>query len=262
MKAKYFKFYTFKEMSIYEMSLMSMILSYHKSGKVICFSNEYASLRLGLSKKTITRTLNSLKDKGFIGSDITPFKRFIRVLKDPEPYIFNDDICDLETSGLTDHTYGLIDHTYGLTDPTYGLTDQGVWTDSPTYIKEYIKDYNKDVVAAAQETTPPSLLDFLIKEFNEVYRKQECIVLWNTLTQEEQTKAVGMVEAVKQYQREKGKEYDLYYYLSQRVFDWKTLTNIHNRLNKQKNIKKELSQEEKLRIFEKQNPDFYNNLKT
>jgi hypothetical protein len=262
MKAEYFKFYTFKDMSIYEMSLMSMILSYHKSGKVICFSNEYAALRLGLSKKTITRTMNTLKDKGFIEPQYTPLKRFVKVLKEPEPYSFNDDVCDLETSGLTDHTYGLIDHTYGLTDPTYGLRDQGVWTNSPTYIKDNIKDNIKDVVAAVEETTTPSLLDFLIKEFNEVYRKQECILVWNTLTQQEQTQAVEMVGAIKEYQREKGKDYDLYYYLSKRVFTWKTLTNIQRRLTKQKNVKKDLSPEEKARIFEQQNPDFFNNLKT
>jgi enoyl-[acyl-carrier-protein] reductase (NADH) len=58
-------------MNIYEMGLMSLILSYHKSNKVICFSNEYAELRLGLSKNTISRTISSLRQKGFIETDMT-----------------------------------------------------------------------------------------------------------------------------------------------------------------------------------------------
>ena len=71
MKDKYFRFYTFRDMNIYEMGLMSLILSYHKSNKVICFSNEYAELRLGLSKNTISRTISSLRQKGFIETDMT-----------------------------------------------------------------------------------------------------------------------------------------------------------------------------------------------
>lgn len=246
MKAEYFKFYTFNQMSIYEMALMSMILSYHKSGKVICFSNEYAALRLGLSKKTITRTMNSLKDKGFIEAQNTPLKRFIKVLKEPEPYSFNDDICDLETSGLTDHTYGLTDHTYGLIDHTYGLTDQGVGTNSPTYIKDNIKEDIKDV-AGVETTTSP--LDFLIEEFNEVSRVSECFQVWENMTDENKQTAIEMVEATKQYQRKKNIRYDLYYYLTKPVWGWATIRNINTDLNKQKNVKKDLSPQEKASIF-------------
>lgn len=261
MKDRFIKFRVYEGLSQSECLLMSLIISLNEAGNVICFSNEYASFSLGSSISSVKRDLKKLRDLGYIETTSPSMKRKIKLINKPKVLDFSIEECEIQEDQIepvvAQNEPAQNSHRLNMSQ-SVAQNEPVTGSNRATYKIEYKKEDKIDV--AAVETTP-SLLDFLIKEFNEVYRKQECLLVWNTLTQQEQTQAVEMVGAVKEYQREKGKDYDLYYYLSQRVFTWKTLTNIQRRLNKQKNVKKDLSPEEKLRIFEEQNPDFFNNLK-
>ena len=255
MKDKYFRFYTFRDMNIYEMGLMSLILSYHKSNKVICFSNEYAALRLGLSKNTISRTISSLRQKGFIETDITPIKRFIRVILEPETITLGQDTCDLsdQTPPLTGDTSNLIGEGVSP-NRVGGLTSQVI----PSHligehiIKRDIKEDNKEDVVVAKQETPTTDFDLLVKSYGEKNRINESFNLWINLSDVEKKEALDRVDACKIYTQQNQVQYDLWYYLNKKVFQWGSLFAIQKEINKQKKVKPVLTNQEKLRRFEQE----------
>jgi vacuolar-type H+-ATPase subunit I/STV1 len=229
---------------------MSLIISLNEAGNVICFSNEYASFSLGTSISSVKRDLKRLKDLGYITTTSSNQTRKIKVLTRPKVLDFSVEECE-----ITEAQNELVEAQNEPAQNTQRLNmsqqvaqyEPAAGSNRATYKIEYKKEDKIDV--AGVKTTTQSPLDFLIKEFNEVSRVSECFQVWENMTEENKQSALEMVEATKQYQREKNMTYDLYYYLTKPVWGWGTIRTINKKLNQQKNVKKDLSPQEKGSIF-------------
>ena len=97
MKDTFISYRPYTDLTLVESMLMSWIISLNDAKQSICFSNEYASKMLKVSIPTITRSVSSLKKKGFINT-FQPLgdKRFIHLVKYPEIEVIGFQSCDIE----------------------------------------------------------------------------------------------------------------------------------------------------------------------
>lgn len=216
-KRRYTPIYDFVGLDLVELCIMSFVVSLSENGKVVCASNEYLSNRFRVSNRTITRTISSLKEKGFIEIHITPSKRFIRVLNIPEQIEINDDVCDLETqyaTHLTGETHRQIDDTYRQNDDTYRQNDEGVSSDSQGgidkltrgyrqiddhIVKKIIKKNNKEESSSVvADSYPPDFLSFVEEYGDPDPYFVKAYESWKGLTDSERTNALERIQAYTQ----------------------------------------------------------------
>ena len=97
---KFIIFQNYDNFKNHENILMSLIVGLHNSNKTICFSNYYASLKCGVTTRTIIRTINDFVEKGYITCDyINNNGRIIKLIKQPPLFDYVED-CDM---GVTEN---------------------------------------------------------------------------------------------------------------------------------------------------------------
>jgi hypothetical protein len=258
----YIPVYNFVGLNLYELLVMSLIYNYHRQGMVVCPSNEYIANKFRTHKNTITRTITSLKTQGFIEITITPTKRFIKVLRVPEILELSDEVCELEDDTNT-HLKGYTSHPTGegvSPDRLEGITPQvrGSHLTGEHIVKKIIKNNKEESSSVVADSYPPDFLSFVEDYGDEDTYLKLGFELWNELSDSEKSKARSMVQAYFTYSLETNKsKKPLHFYLKDSVWTWGSVI----RVFKRPKPKPVLTNEDKLRMFDEQNPNFGEELK-
>jgi DNA-binding MarR family transcriptional regulator len=243
---------------------MSFVVSLSENGKVVCASNEYLANRFRVSNRTITRTISSLKQKGYIEIHITPSKRFIKLLNIPEQIEINDEVCDLETqyaTHLTGETHRQIDETYrqideGVSSESQGGIDKmtsGYRQIDDHIVKKTIKNNNKEESSSVvADSYPPDFLSFVEDYGDPDPYFVKAYESWKGLTDLERTNALESIQAYTQSDLDGvGNRKAIHFYLHDKKWNqWRVKKHYKPK------PKPVLTNQDIIRIFEKQNPDF------
>lgn len=101
--ANYFiQYRPYKDLSLIESCLMSLIVGFSKTGLDICFSNQYAAKLFNTSERTISRTITDLIDKKYITYYKTQTRRILYLKKEPEILNLEISLCDIDNSSTQD----------------------------------------------------------------------------------------------------------------------------------------------------------------
>jgi len=243
-------FRTYKDLSSTECLLMSWIISLSEAKQVICFSNQYASKRLKVSSKTITRSIKNLKSLGYINTFMSGREtRFIHLLKYPQLEDLSVEVCEL--NGVEDNSTPDNLTIDNLTIDNLTIDNKSIHptqnvytpeTNCPDTIdkmsrnnKEQKKAENKAVEAAAapqfklhqfkKETDEDyELFGYMFNEFNEPEsRFDELFDMWFKLPPLAQEDSFLYSTKYVKYCKERKMKINLYYYLLDEKYNWESI---------------------------------------
>jgi hypothetical protein len=212
---------------------------------------------LATSLSSVKRDLKKLKTLGYITTTSSNQTRKIKLLQTPKFLDFPVEECEI-TEAQTEPVEA---HNEPAQNTRRLNMNQQVAQDEPaagsiraTYKIEDKKD-NKIVESRAVEVLlyPPDFLSFVEEYGDEDTHLKLSFELWNELSDSEKTKAKGMVKAYSTWSLETNKaKKPLHYYLKDSVWNWSNVI----RVSKRPKPKPVLTNQDIIRIFEKQNPDF------
>ena len=223
-----------------ERLLMSWIIGLHESRKTICFSNQYAAKVIETSDRTIRTKINSLVEKGFIKTHITPTRRFIQVIKTPTLEDISVDVCDLEDSTESEggNNFHPPQENISTGEENISIGEEIVSTGeeiTSTYKIDY-KIEDKIIVSECEHTHPLYPKPFL--ELVEKYKDKNDKIdytyqRWTELNPTERQVAFDSVDLYFVYLSRTGKvKKHLQYYLQDKVFNWDGLDKMKQTKNK------------------------------
>jgi hypothetical protein len=230
----------YKDLSLIESCLMSLIVGFSKTGLEICFSNKYASKLFKTTERTISTTISTLIDKGFITYYKTQTRRIIYLKKEPEIINLETDLCEVDNLS-TQHRNNVYAGIETISTPIETIStphrndfQSRIENTSTNNIDNKI---DNKIVDVAQWTSPTSYSkEFIsfVEKYNEGYDRAEPAYLeWNKLNPDEMKLVIESVDCYLIYlQRRKSFKYDLDFYLKKQPWTWATLKNIRNELNK------------------------------
>jgi hypothetical protein len=249
----------YKDLSLIESCLMSLIVGFSKTGLEICFSNKYASKLFKTTERTISTTISTLIDKGFITYYKTQTRRILYLKKEPEIIDLEIALCEVETisTPYRNNVYTGIENTSTpietISTPYRNDFQSGIENISTNKI-----DYKIDnkIVAVAEWTAPTSYSkEFIsfVEKYNEGYDRAEPAYLeWNKLNPDDIKLVIESVDCYLIYlQRKKSFKYDLDFYLKKQPWTWATLKNIKNELNKKSTTTIIKTKEDKAKEYQK-----------
>jgi len=107
----YIIFQTYRGFNPLENALMSLVVGLHRHTKNICFTNKYASLKLGTSERSVTNVINKFVEQGFVKTYFDGRRRFIYLQKEPELFSVEDEMCETEedSTGIENTSTGMED---------------------------------------------------------------------------------------------------------------------------------------------------------
>lgn len=223
----------YKDLSLIESCLMSLIVGFSKTGLDICFSNQYAAKLFNTSERTISRTITDLIDKKYITVYKTQTRRIIYLKIEPEIIDLETALCEVDNMSIQDRQ-----NDYAGIDKSSTLYRQYVHTGIDKLSTNNIdnKIDNKIVAVAEWKTPTPYSEEFIsfVEKYKEGYDRAERAYLeWNELSNDDMKLAIESVESYLIYlQRKKSNKYDLDYYLKIKPWTWSTLKSIKKELNK------------------------------
>jgi hypothetical protein len=230
----------YKDLSLIESCLMSLIVGFSKTGLEICFSNQYAAKLFNTSERTISRTITDLIDKKYITVYKTQTRRIIYLKIEPEIIDLETALCEVDNLSTQDrqNDYAGIDKSVSridnLTTPHRSIVHTGIDNMSTNNIDNKID--NKIVVVAQWKAPTPYSEEFIsfVEKYKEGYdRAERAYIEWNELSDDDMKLALESVESYLIYlQRKKTIKYDLDYYLKTKPWTWSTLKGIKKELNK------------------------------
>lgn len=249
MKDRFIKFRVYQGLTQSECLLISLIISLNETGNSICFSNEYATFVLGTSLSSVKRDLKKLKTLGYISTTSSNQTRKIKVIQTPKFLDYPIEECEITEA-----------HIEPASDPSWSIVSQQAAHIEPaagSYWATYkIEDKKEDNIvegrAVAAPTYPSDFLSFL-----ELYGDTDPYIskaheTWNGLNDLEKKHAVDSIEPYGLYEsRKNSTKKAVHYYLIDKPWTWSSVKRFIT-----KKPKPILSNEEKMRIFENENPSF------
>lgn len=249
MKDRFIKFRVYQGLTQSECLLISLIISLNESGNSICFSNEYATFALGTSLSSVKRDLKKLKTLGYITTTSSNQTRKIKLLQTPKFLDFPVEECEITEaqSEPAQNTRRLnMNQQVAQNEPAAGSI-------RATYKIEDKKD-NKIVESRAVEADsyPPDFLSFVEDYGDTDPYFAKAYESWKGLTDLERTNALESIQAYTQSDLDGvGNRKAIHFYLHDKKWNqWRVKKHYKPK------PKPVLTNQDIIRIFEKQNPDF------
>lgn len=235
-------FKTYKDFGVLENTLMSLIVGFNSSNRVICFSNQYAALKCGVSLSSIKRVLSNFIKDGYIICENNKSGRIIHLLKEPilfEPIedclILNDLPMGQneppEVQNDPDTRFNLSHPRVNLNHPRVNLSHNSI---------DYNIENNIELVGRGKPY-PPTFEKLVENYKQESINKEQVYEKWLTLTSTEQQMALDYLPNYFLYlenNTDKIKR-ELFYYLHDKPFNWNSVKYV-------KTKKKTTSREEQI----------------
>jgi hypothetical protein len=219
---------------------MSWIIGLHDSRQTICFSNQYAAKVIETSDRTIRTKINSLVEKGFIKTHITPTRRFIQVINIPTLENISVDVCDLEEPTQTEggNNFHPPQENISIGEEIVS-TGEEIVSRGEEITSTYKIDYkieDKIVVSECEHTHPlyPTPFLELVEKYKDKNDKMDYTYQrWTELNPTERQVAFDSVDLYFVYLSRSGKvKKHLQYYLQDKVFNWDGLDKMKQTKNK------------------------------
>jgi len=252
MKSNFIVFQTYKGFKADENVLMSLIVGLHKSKQSICFSNEYASYKIGVSERQISRIISNFTEKGYIKIFFDGKRRFIYLQKEPEIFTGIEDlVCSLEEEP---HDNLSIPHRQDVYTPTtdglYPIDNSSIAIDRSS-INNIVDNIDDSIAAVWQPSAYPSDFLSLVERYNEEgVNMEKAFQVWNRLDAVQRKLAFDNAEKYCLYlESEKNKKgyykKELAYYLQDGIYSWAVIKNFRaqpKKLSKEEQNKLALEQ--------------------
>jgi hypothetical protein len=216
-----------------ERLLMSWIIGLHDNKQTICFSNQYAAKVVETSDRTIRTKINSLVEKGYIKTHITPTRRFIQVINIPTLEDIRIDLCDLDEPTQTEggNNFHPPQENISIGEEIVSIGEEI----TSTNIIDYKLDYKLEDIIVSANTQNPSqqeeddleLFTFMFVEFNEPDKEFDVLYdYWkNKLSPQEQMNAVKYSSNFRKYCEKKKWSKSMYWYFKEKKFNWSSIRN-------------------------------------
>lgn len=233
MKKSFIQFTRYEGLDIYENLLLGLIEGLSQNGKKPCFSNAYASTRIGVSTRKISSIITNFINKGLITIYFDGRKRFIYLKELPNIITFDTEVCALkdETTqdNLSNHDkmsmveqHSIIEpySTQDRTQQQQGRTAQhSGWNETASSI-EPGSIYNKgNKKGNNKEEVPAPTLDFnTLFSLYPSTQEPRCRKDWTELNEKEKQDAIGFIEIYDLY-LSGGSRKPLYFYLEDREWN-------------------------------------------
>ena len=250
MKSNFFIHYSYKEFSIYEDSLMSLIVGLNKSKQRICFSNGYAALILKCSSRKISQAISKFVSDGYIEITLTSQGRIIRLINEPEKFNYKEE-CEITLEGVE---YGSTQGGTTFHPPTNEVlppTHHILPPHAPGSTNNIVDNIDDSIAAVWQPSAYPSDFLSLVERYKEEgVNMEKAFQVWNRLDAVQRKLAFDNVEKYLLYlesdRNTKGYyKKELAYYLQDGIYSWGAIKNFRaqpKKLSKEEQNKLALEQ--------------------